>query len=31
MKNKKRPTWELSDKTYPATYPANQLDPDEAL
>ncbi len=31
MKNKNRPTWELSDKTYPATYPADQLDPDEAL
>lgn len=31
MKSNSRPTWELSDKTYPATYPADQLDPDEAL
>lgn len=31
MKDKNRPTWELSDKTYPATFPADQLDPDETL
>jgi len=31
MKNKKRPTWTLSDKTLPATYPAADLDPDAAL
>jgi hypothetical protein len=31
MKNKTRPTWNLSDKTHPATFPADQLDPDEAI
>ena len=31
MKSKSRPTWTLSDKTLPATYPAAELDPDQAL
>ena len=31
MKSKIRPTWTLSDKTLPATYPAAELDPDAAL
>jgi len=31
MKSKTRPTWTLSDQIHPATYPAADLDPDEAL
>jgi hypothetical protein len=31
MKSKSRPTWTLSDKILPATYPAADLDPDAAL
>jgi hypothetical protein len=31
MKAKTRPTWDLSGETHPATFPAADLDPDEAL
>ncbi|MCA9772702.1 MAG: hypothetical protein KC466_09870 [Myxococcales bacterium] len=31
MKHKSRPTWKLGDETHPATYPAVDLDPDQAL
>ena len=31
MKDKSRPTWKLGDETHPATYPAVDLDPDQAL